>query len=68
MALINSLRELKFYQAARPETHSWLDDCRDCGYISPDEFHQRDAAWQGIGAMLNKMIARADDFCGTSKN
>lgn len=47
------------------ETQSWLDDCLDCGYLSPEEFKQMDAAWQGIGAMLNKMILRADDFCGT---
>jgi four helix bundle protein len=48
------------------ETQSWLDDCLDCGYISADEFKQMDDSWQGIGAMLNKMIARADDFCGKS--
>ena len=47
------------------ETQSWLDDCLDCGYISTQEFSQMDAAWQSIGAMLNKMIIRADDFCGT---
>lgn len=47
------------------ETQSWLDDCLDCGYISRKEFEQMDSAWQSIGAMLNKMIARADDFCGT---
>jgi four helix bundle protein len=50
------------------ETQSWLDDCLDCGYLSADEFKQMDAAWQSIGAMLNKMIARADDFCGKSDN
>jgi four helix bundle protein len=50
------------------ETQSWLDDCLDCGYISVDEFKQMDAAWQSIGAMLNQMIARADDFCGKSNN
>jgi four helix bundle protein len=50
------------------ETQSWLDDCFDCGYISETEFKQMDAAWQSIGAMLNKMIARADDFCGTREN
>lgn len=47
------------------ETQSWLDDCLDCGYLSPVEFKRMDAAWQSIGAMLNKMIIRADDFCGT---
>jgi len=50
------------------ETQAWLDDCLDCGYLSLEEFRQMDAAWQGIGAMLNKMIARADDFCGKSDN
>jgi four helix bundle protein len=50
------------------ETQSWLDDCLDCGYISAAEFTQIDAAWQSIGAMLNKMIARADDFCGKPEN
>jgi len=50
------------------ETQSWLDDCLDCGYISQAEFKQMDDAWQSIGAMLNKMIARADDFCGMSEN
>ncbi|MFZ1074522.1 MAG: four helix bundle protein [Verrucomicrobiia bacterium] len=48
------------------ETQSWLDDCLDYGYLSTLEFKQMDAAWQSIGAMLNKMIARADDFCGKS--
>ena len=48
------------------ETQSWLDDCLDCGYISSEGFKQMDAAWQSIGAMLNKMIARADNFCGKS--
>ena len=49
------------------ETQSWLDDCLDCGYIPADEFKQMDAAWQSIGAMLNKMIERADDFCKNTK-
>ena len=49
------------------ETQSWLDDCLDCGYISADKFKQMDASWQGIGAMLNKMIVRADDFCPNAK-
>ena len=50
------------------ETQSWLDDCLDCGYISVEEFRKMDAAWQTIGAMLNKMIIRADDFCGKSNH
>ncbi len=50
------------------ETQSWLDDCLDCGYISPGEFKEMDSAWQGIGAMLNKVIIQAGDFCGKSGN
>jgi four helix bundle protein len=50
------------------ETQSWLDDSLDCGYISAAEFKQMDAAWQRIGAMLNKMIARADDFYRSHEN
>jgi four helix bundle protein len=50
------------------ETQAWLDDCLDCGYVSPAEFKRMDAAWQSIGAMLNKMIIRADDFCRPSEN
>lgn len=50
------------------ETQSWLDDSLDCGYISGAEFKQMDASWQRIGAMLNKMIARADDFCRSQEN
>ena len=45
------------------ETQSWLDDCLDSGYLSSEEHHEMDAAWQSIGGMLNRMIERADDFC-----
>src|SRR5260221_4326782 len=38
------------------ETQSWLDDCLDCSYISSAEFDRMDAAWQGIGGMLRRMI------------
>ena len=63
MPLIRSFRDLNVYQAARAETQSLVDDCLDCGYISPAEFKQMDAAWQSIGGKLNTMIERADDFC-----
>jgi four helix bundle protein len=45
------------------ETQSWLDDAADCGYINPMQHKELDTAWQAIGGMINKMIARADDFC-----
>ena len=45
------------------ETQSWFDDSLDCGYISETQYKVLDAAWQSIGASINKMIERADDFC-----
>lgn len=50
------------------ETQSWLDDCLDCGYLSPEEYRQMDAAWQSIGAMVQNMMVKADDFCGKPHN
>jgi len=48
------------------ETQSWLDDCLDAGYISQAEFPRMDSAWQNIRGMLQRMIDKADDFCGNS--
>lgn len=45
------------------ETQAWLDHGLDCQYINPSQHRQLDAAWQSIGAMLNRMIERAGDFC-----
>lgn len=45
------------------ETQAWLDSALDCQYISPADHQTHDSAWQSIGAMLNKMIDRADTFC-----
>jgi four helix bundle protein len=45
------------------ETQSWLDDALDCQYITQEQHRLLDNSWQSIGAMLNKMIQRAEDFC-----
>ena len=45
------------------ETQSWLDDCSDCRYISDEQFRELDDSYASIGAMLARMIDRADDFC-----
>lgn len=45
------------------ETQAWLDDALHCGYITQQQYHELDEAWQKIGGMLNRMIERADDFC-----
>jgi hypothetical protein len=50
------------------ETQSWLDDALDCGYITPAQHQDFDAAWQSIGGMITNMILKADDFCGTKKD
>jgi four helix bundle protein len=47
------------------ETQSWLDDALDRSYITTQQFHTLDAEWQGIGAMIQGMMNRADDFCKT---
>jgi len=49
------------------ETQAWLDHALDCSYIKAVEFGELDAACQSIGAMLNRMIDRADTFCPSSK-
>src|SRR4051812_46130784 len=45
------------------ETQSWLDDSFDCGYISEEQFRDLDGRYASIGAMLARMIDRAEDFC-----
>lgn len=45
------------------ETQSWLDDALDCGYITPGQHREHDAAWQSVGGMLNNTIEKADEFC-----
>lgn len=45
------------------ETQAWLDHSVDCHYITSSQFRELDGGWQSIGAMLNRMIERADDFC-----
>jgi four helix bundle protein len=48
------------------ETQAWLDHALECGYLKPAEHKNFDEAWQHVGAMLNRMIERADDFCRTA--
>jgi len=47
------------------ETQSWLDPARSCGYLNEDEYTELDDSWAHIGAMLRRMIQRADGFCKT---
>jgi len=50
------------------ETQGWFDHALARGYITAAEHRTRDAAWQSVGAMLNKMIDRADTFCKTASS
>ena len=45
------------------ETQAWLDHAFDCNYLNNAQYQELDDAWQHIGAMLNRMIERVDDFC-----
>jgi four helix bundle protein len=45
------------------ETQAWLDHALDSGYLDDDQHRELDDSWQRVGAMLNRMIKRADDFC-----
>jgi four helix bundle protein len=45
------------------ETQAWLDHALDCGYLERNQYRTLDDSWQKVGAMLNRMIQRADDFC-----
>lgn len=47
------------------ETQSWLDHARSCGYLNEGEYAELDDSWAHIGAMLQRMIQRADGFCKT---
>jgi four helix bundle protein len=45
------------------ETRAWLDHALDAAFLSEKEYHEMDAAWAEVGAMLQGMIDKADRFC-----
>jgi four helix bundle protein len=45
------------------ETQAWLDHALDCDYLDRNQHHSLDEVSQKVGAMLNRIIQRADDFC-----
>src|SRR5262245_55556843 len=45
------------------ETQAWLDHALDCVYLERNQYRTLNDSWQKVGAMLNRMIQRADDFC-----
>jgi four helix bundle protein len=62
-AFINKLNEA---MGEAMETQAWLDHALDAEYINQSQHRALDDGWQRIGAMLNRMIQRADDFCKTA--
>jgi hypothetical protein len=82
MAIIQSFRELRVYQLAKTEAKriflltkkfppeerfSLTDQIRRSSRAVNAMIAELDAAWQHIGAMLNKMIQQSDDFCRTAR-
>ena len=59
-AFINKVNEA---MGEAMETQNWLDHAQLCEYITADEHSGFDNQWQQIGAMLNGMIEKAEDFC-----
>jgi four helix bundle protein len=59
-AFVNKIDEAR---AEAVETQSWLDHALDCGYLDSGLHKELDNAWQHIGAMLRRMMDRADTFC-----
>ena len=59
-AFINKINEA---MGEAMETQAWLDHALDCRYIDGSQHAALDDAWQRIGAMLNRIIQRADDIC-----
>ena len=45
------------------ETQAWLDHAHLCGYIDRPLRDELDDGWQHVGAMLQQMIRRKDEFC-----
>ena len=62
-AFINKINEA---MGEAMETQAWLDHALDAEYINQSQHHSLDDNWQRIGAMLNRMIQRANDFCKTA--
>jgi four helix bundle protein len=63
-AFVNKINEAL---GEKMETQAWLDHALDCRYIDLKRHSELDDQWQHVGAMLNRMIDRADTFCRAAK-
>ena len=51
--------------AEQQETQHWLDTSADCAYLTREETAQIVLQLEEIGRMLDSMIAKAPQFCGS---
>jgi four helix bundle protein len=63
-AFVNKVNEA---QGEAMETQAWLDHALDCGYIAAGLHEEYDSVWQEIGGMLQRMLDKANTFCGHAK-
>jgi hypothetical protein len=61
MAEIRSFRDLNVYKLARDEARKLHDITRS--FPREEIYSLNDDAWQSVGAMLRRMMLRADTFC-----
>jgi four helix bundle protein len=51
--------------AEQMETQHWIAEALDCDYISKAEAVQLNSSLEEVGRMLNRMMDKADSFCGS---
>jgi len=50
------------------ETQHWVGDAADCEYITKEQENDLIEMLNEIGRMLNSMMKKADNFCGSEPN
>ena len=51
--------------AEQMETQHWVGEALDCGYLTPADATRLNAGLEEIGRMLNSMMEKSDQFCGS---
>lgn len=51
-------------QGEAAETQAWFDESLDIGFLSQEVHTELDTMFQNIGGKLERMIEKADTFCG----
>lgn len=59
------LSKLTDVDAEQMETQHWIETALDCGYLTQEQGNQLRGQLSEIGRMLNSMMRKADQFCGT---